>query len=63
MLKKYGAKAGDVRDLAYVLYSICEKAGRREGGDRLQRADRGLDRPDPRGGYCAAVEQERPDEI
>ncbi|PWK62005.1 DUF1156 domain-containing protein [Roseicyclus mahoneyensis] len=27
MLKKYGAKAGDVRDLAYVLYSICEKRG------------------------------------
>ena len=27
MLKKIGAKAGDVRDLAYVLYSICEKRG------------------------------------
>ncbi|WP_422001199.1 DUF1156 domain-containing protein [Roseovarius mucosus] len=27
MLKKFGAKAGDVRDLAYVLYNICEKRG------------------------------------
>jgi putative DNA methylase len=27
MLKKIGAKASDVRDLAYVLYNICEKRG------------------------------------
>ena len=27
MLKKFGPKADDVRDLAYVLYNICEKRG------------------------------------
>jgi putative DNA methylase len=27
MLKKFGSKADDVRDLAYVLYNICEKRG------------------------------------
>jgi putative DNA methylase len=27
LLKKIGSKADDVRDLAYVLYSICEKRG------------------------------------
>lgn len=27
MLRKIGAKADDVRDLAYVLYNICEKRG------------------------------------
>jgi len=27
MLKKIGPKADDVRDLAYVLYNICEKRG------------------------------------
>lgn len=27
MLKKIGSKADDVRDLAYVLYNICEKRG------------------------------------
>lgn len=27
MLRKIGAKSDDVRDLAYVLYNICEKRG------------------------------------
>lgn len=27
MMRKIGAKAEDVRDLAYVLYNICEKRG------------------------------------
>ena len=27
MLKKFGPKADDVRDLAYVLHKVCEKRG------------------------------------
>lgn len=32
MLKKIGPKADDVRDLAYVLYNICEKRGEAKEG-------------------------------
>jgi len=32
MLKKIGPKAEDVRDLAYVLYNICEKRGEAKEG-------------------------------
>ncbi len=32
MLKKLGSKADDVRDLAYVLYNICEKRGEAKEG-------------------------------